>query len=105
MGREKIIKKLNQFKTALEKDFKIKKMILFGSRAIGKTGKDIDVDLIIVSPDFINLNFFKRGAKMYNYWELNYPVDFLCYTPEEFDRLKNKITIINEALKKGIEIK
>jgi len=42
---------------------------------------------------------------MYDYWELDLPVDFLCYTPKEFDKLKNKITIVKEAVENGIEIK
>ena len=79
-------------------------MILFGSRAKGKTGKDRDIDLIVVSSRFKRLDFFERGAKMYNYWNLDYPVDFLCYTPEEFKRLREHITIVSEALKEGIEI-
>ena len=79
-------------------------MIFFGSRATGRFNKDSDIDLVIVSPKFKRLNFFKRGAKMYDYWNLNYPVDFLCYTPEEFNKLKKQITIVREATKKGVEI-
>jgi hypothetical protein len=50
------------------------------------------------------MNFFKRGAKMYDYWTLDYPVDFLCYTPEEFNRMKKQITIVKEAVENGIAI-
>jgi hypothetical protein len=41
---------------------------------------------------------------MYDFWDLNYPVDFLCYTPEEFNKLKKEVSIVSEALKEGIEI-
>ena len=41
---------------------------------------------------------------MYDYWSLKYPVDFLCYTPEEFNKLKKQITIVREAVENGIEI-
>ena len=34
--------------------------------------------------------------------KLIYLLIFLCYTPEEFNNLKNRITIVSEALKKGI---
>lgn len=103
-GRAIIKRKLSKFKEELNKDFLISNMYFFGSRAIGKPHKYSDIDLIIVSPKFRKLNFFKRGAKMYDYWNLNYPVDFLCYTPEEFNRLKKQATIIREAVKEGIEI-
>ena len=105
MGRSESLKnQLKQFKILLNVDFPVAKMILFGSRAIGKTNKWSDVDLIVVSKKFYNLDFFQRGAKMYDYWNLNLPVDFLCYTPKEFDKLKKQITIVREATKQGIEI-
>ena len=103
-GRKSINEQLSLFKTELNKGLPVNKMILFGSRAKGKCGRDRDVDLIIVSPKFKKLDFFERGAKMYDYWDLNYPVDFLCCTPEEFNKLKKQITIVREAVKEGIEI-
>ena len=103
-NKNSILDKLKLFKKKVNKDMPIKKIILFGSRAKGKTGRDIDVDLIIVSPKFKGLDFFKRGAKMYDYWNLRYPVDFLCYSPEEFEREKNRITIVKQAVEEGIEI-
>jgi len=48
---------------------------------------------------------FERGIGFYDYWEHDYPVDFLCYTIAEFNRLKKKATIVKEAMKEGIEIK
>ena len=62
------------------------------------------MDLIIISPDFENMNFFERVSKMYDYWEIDLPVDFLCYTPKEYNKLKKGITIVSEALKKGVLI-
>ena len=41
---------------------------------------------------------------MYDYWNLDYPVDFLCYTPEEFEKKKKEISIVKEAVKEGIDI-
>ncbi len=105
MGRKKsILDELKIFKRNVNKDVPVEKMILFGSRTKGKTGRDTDVDLIIVSPKFRRLNFFKRGAKMYDYWNLRYPVDFLCYSPEEFERQRKRITIVKQAVEEGIEI-
>ncbi|MBI2105737.1 nucleotidyltransferase domain-containing protein [Candidatus Woesearchaeota archaeon] len=43
------------------------KNVFFGSMVSGKQHKCSDIDLIIVNPKFEKLNFFKRGAKMYNY--------------------------------------
>lgn len=105
MDKRAIIKKkLRIFKNELKRDFLIDRIIFFGSRASGRHHRYSDIDLIIVSPKFRNLDFVERGAKMYDYWKLNYPVDFLCYTPKEFKRLSKQITIVSEAVKEGIEI-
>ena len=100
-----IIRKLQNFKKQVDSDFFLKKMYFFGSRASGKPRRDSDIDLILVSSRFKKLDFIERGAKMYDYWNLHYPVDFLCYTPEEFERKKKLVGIVQQAVKEGIEIK
>ncbi len=102
--KESVINGLKKFLKNLSKNMNIDRIFLFGSRASGEPDRDSDIDLIIVSPDFRGTNFIERGAKMYDYWTLNYPVDFLCYTPEEFNELKKQITIVKEAVENGIEI-
>ncbi|MBI4181543.1 MAG: nucleotidyltransferase domain-containing protein [Candidatus Aenigmarchaeota archaeon] len=106
MGKKKprLMASLRKFRQDAEEGFPIERMIVFGSTASGKAGKDSDIDLLIVSPRFRQLNFFQRGARMYDFWNLPYPVDFLCYTPEEFNRLKRQRTIVREAVEHGIEI-
>ena len=95
---------LKEFKSKTNKDLPIKKMYLFGSMARGNYHKWSDVDLVIVSNRFRGLKFRKRATKMYDYWYLNYPVDFLCYTPEEFNKLKKQTTLVRDAVENGIEI-
>ena len=55
--RKSIAERLKIFKSKVNKGIPIKKMILFGSRVEGKTGRDIDIDLIIVSSKFRKLDF------------------------------------------------
>lgn len=102
--KKSIIKLLKKFKSTTNKELPIKKMYLFGSRAKGRAHRWSDIDLVIVSDKFRRLKFRKRATKMYDYWNIEYPVDFLCYTPQEFNKLKNQITIVREAVKEGIEI-
>jgi len=96
---------LSAFKKKAGVAFPIQRMILIGSKAWGKPHKYSDVDLIIVSSKFKKLDFFQRGARMYDYWSINSPVDFLCYTPEEFHQLSGQVTLVSKALKEGIFIK
>src|SRR3989344_2989423 len=105
MARKTIITQLKSFRSDLNKDISITKMILFGSQAWGKPHKDSDIDLIVVSPSFRKKRSLKRGIEFYKYWHLDYPVDFLCYTPEEFKKLSKQVTVVREAVKEGIEIK
>lgn len=79
-------------------------MYLFGSRAKGKTSRWSDFDLIVVSKKFKGKESFERAVGFHKFWTIDYPVDFLCYTPEEFNKLKKQINIVREAVKEGIEI-
>ena len=102
MGKEKeaIIQALKRFKRLSHVD----KMIFFGSRTTETYKPDSDIDLIIVSKRFNKQRPLKRAPSLYMKWNLDYPVDFLCYTPEEFEALKTKVTIVREAIQHGIEI-
>ncbi len=88
MVRKRDIKVLKDFKKKLAKNFQVEKIILFGSRANGKTHEWSDFDIIVVSRKFEGMVSYVRSAKMYDFWDSDYPVDFLCYTPKEFNRLK-----------------
>lgn len=102
--KESLKQELKKFLINLGRDIKIENILLFGSRAEGNFNEQSDVDLIIVSEDFEKMNFFERVSKMYDYWKIDLPVDFICYTPKEFNKLKKGITIVSEALKNGIVI-
>ena len=96
----KIIKELRRFKESNN----LNKVILFGSRIKNLHRRFSDIDLVIVSPHFEKLKSFKRAPTLRLKLKLDYPVDMLCYTPQEFNKLKKQITIVREAVKEGIEI-
>lgn len=98
------IEMLREFKKKIEKKYGIKKMILFGSLAKGEQKEDSDVDFIVVSEKFKGKNHLKRSPSLYLEWNFGYPVDFICFTPEEFEKLKKRVSIVSEALHEGIEI-
>ncbi len=98
--RTEIIKKIRAF---LKKQA-VEKAILFGSYARGEAKEDSDIDLILVSKEFEGKSALKRPVPFYIEWDLGYPVDFLCYTPKEFNDLRKQVSIVSQALKEGIEI-
>ncbi|MEA1904656.1 MAG: nucleotidyltransferase domain-containing protein [Candidatus Hadarchaeota archaeon] len=105
MGPKKDLTEIiRQFRRKIEGKMKIDRVILFGSRATGEVHEDSDIDLIIVSPDYEGKDFFERVSETYKYWDSHYPVDFLCYTPEEFEKLKGQVTIVREAVRTGISV-
>jgi len=105
MGRkESLIKRLSAFKARLSEKMPVEKMIFFGSHARGRAHKWSDVDLIVISKKFRGKRFRYRPLGFHRLWDIRYPVDFLCYTPEEFRKRRKEVTILREAEREGIEI-
>jgi len=102
---EKAAEIVRSFVERIRKDFSIDKVIFFGSR----TGDDFlvhsDIDLVIVSDDFQNVDFDDRMKSMLDYWDSEYDVDFLCYTKKEFRKKSRMITTAREAARTGITMK
>jgi len=77
---------------------------LFGSRARGDALKESDVDVILVSQDFADQDFFERMTHMYRFWDGPESIEPLYYTPDEFSKKKSQITIVREAMKDAVPI-
>lgn len=100
-SNKEIIKEIEKFLVEVNRSFRIKKAILFGSRARDDWLYTSDIDLIIVSKDFKNVNFLDRIRAISKKWRLELELQPICYTPEEFERKKREIGIINQAVKEG----
>lgn len=96
---------ISAFARAVQKNFSPSRIILFGSRATGKAKKDSDYDFIIISPKFKKIDWEERSTKAYHL-KRNIPaaMDIICYTPEEFEKKKKQLGIVQQAVKEGIEI-
>ena len=92
------------FAGKLRKKFNIFKIILFGSRARGDNLEQSDYDFIIVSKDFAKKPFVLRASDLYDYWDDSLDIEVLCYTPEEFEKKKKQIGIVQQAVKEGVEL-
>lgn len=105
MDRKKdLIHEIQSFRKRLSRKLKVERLIVFGSRMKGEHREDSDLDIIIISPNFRAVKFRRRALGFHKYWTLNFPVDFLCFTPEEFEEKKNQISIVREALETGVEV-
>lgn len=107
MDKNELIIKLQEYKKQVSKKYGVKKIILFGSYSKDLATEESDVDLIIIG-DFESKGNLQRAPIFYKEWHLvhniDLPVDIICYTSEEFNKLKNQITIVKEAVEEGMEI-
>ena len=87
------------------KNIKIEKIFLFGSYAKGNYDEDSDIDLIVISSDFKNMNFLKRLEMLSSVRKSkltqSVAMDIIGYTPEEFRNISKKSIIMRKAIKEG----
>ena len=102
---DETVNKVKHFLEEVTKVYRLKRAILFGSRARGDYLKDSDIDLILVSEDFTGIPFLERASKLYQYWEGGLPLEVLCYTQKEFETKKRRIGLVKEAVNKGIVLR
>lgn len=100
----KNIEIVKRFKERIRKRMVIESIILFGSRAKGTFDRHSDFDLLVVSKDFRGIPWYKRPVSLYMMWNENFPLELLCYTPEEIEKRRNRPGIVSEALRKGIVV-
>lgn len=96
---------LAEFRDRLEEAVgPVEHLVLFGSHARGDTHEWSDVDLLVVSPAFEGDTAVARAGRARRLWPIHFPVDILCYTPEEFERLRRQVSIVRVALDEGIDV-
>lgn len=94
---------LKQLTDKIVKDYQPEKIILFGSAVSGEIGVDSDLDIAIVKNT--NKRFYDRiGEVLKTIRNINNkpPIDFIVYTPSEFEDMKRKSYFVkDEILNKG----
>jgi len=89
---------IEKFKKELEKyNIHSERIILYGSYAKGNAREDSDIDLVVISSDFENMNLRERleilGLAAGNVFE---PIEALGYTPQEV--LEKKETFLEAII-------
>jgi len=101
---EETLARVKRFLEAVEQDWPLERAILFGSRARGDHLRYSDVDLLLVSDAFEGIPFPDRPSKLYPLWEGGLPLEILCYTSTEFDKKRQMIGLVQDAVKEGIPL-
>lgn len=66
----------------------VRRVSLFGSYGRGRADLFTDLDILVIMET--SKPFLQRIAELYSLLALPVDADILCYTPEEFDRMKNR---------------
>lgn len=77
----------------------VERVILFGSYARGQRDLLTDLDVLVVMRT--HLPFLERQKFLYQRLALSVDADILCYTPEEFEALKDS-PFWRTALREGV---
>jgi len=96
MDNEILARKRREYRKLLEysagqivaklSDLNVEKISLFGSYARGKSDLFTDLDVLVVMDT--DKPFTERTTEMYSLLALPVDADILCYTPQEFRRMK-----------------
>lgn len=95
---------LKRFARIIKAEFKPAKIILFGSRSAGKEWQYSDYDFIIVSNTFENIHWLKRISSVVKHLISDRPIDVLPYTVKEFEQKKKLSSIVQDAVRTGVEV-
>ena len=76
----------------------VHRVVLFGSYAAGRRDLFTDLDLLVVMDS--KLDFVTRTAELYGSLQAGVDLDLVVYTPEEFDRMRDR-RFLKHALKES----
>jgi len=105
---KKIAETIERVKHSLEDiGIKVKRVIIFGSNAIGKHHVHSDIDIIVISDDFKTMNLFKRqeiiGMALARA-KIMEPIEALGYTEDEYNSQGEGTFIGDEVKPKGVVV-
>jgi len=79
-------------------------VLAFGSRARGEALAESDLDLVVVSERFQGMPFLERTSRLLADLDVPFPVDLLCYTPNEFRQKRRELGIVRAAVAEGVRL-
>lgn len=88
----------------LVSEFTPETVILFGSRLTGNAHEGSDIDVVITSESFKDIPFIKRMPMVLRRARFEKHVDYICYTPTEFENIKDKSSILMDAVENGLKV-
>jgi predicted nucleotidyltransferase len=93
MDKRAVLEIISAFRRAIESEgIKINKLVLFGSYATDRYKQDSDIDVVVISKDFNDKNYWERidilSSAIYQIFQ---PIEAVAMTPEEWERADSLI--------------
>ena len=94
MDKTAVIETVNRFNKVIESyGIKLQKIILYGSYASGSNQKGSDIDIIVISEDFIGKNYWERIDILTDaIYEIFAPIEAVALTPDEWEQKDSFVT-------------
>jgi predicted nucleotidyltransferase len=88
MDKATVVDIVNRFQQQIKaRGINTKKIILYGSHASGTNQEGSDIDLVIISDDFIGKDFWERIDILTDViYEIFAPIEAVALTQEEWDK-------------------
>lgn len=96
---ERLSYELNKIVKILINEYRVEKIILFGSLAKNEINEWSDIDLIVIKDT--DKPFYERLEEVIEIVKPDIGVDIIVYTPEEVGEMKESLFYTEEVLKKG----
>jgi len=95
-----------EYRSKLEaRGIRVKRIILYGSHASGKAREDSDLDLVVVSDDFKDMDLWERLCLLGQARKgIKRPMEILGLTEEEYESDQVDTFIRDEVKAKGVEV-
>lgn len=98
---EEIATSITKFVKEVSKKYKINAIILFGSYAKGTNHEDSDIDIAIVSEDFVDI-YDVMAILMGMTWDIDARIEPHPITKNDYDMIANPF--IKEVIDTGIKV-
>jgi uncharacterized protein len=88
MDKNAALEVLSRFRKAVEfHHIRVDKLILFGSYATGTNRETSDIDVVVISKDFANKDYWERTEILSDaIYEVFEPIEAVALTPEEWEK-------------------